>query len=54
LTSLEGISEIFGESRHCLNLKCKNLAESQLKMVGPELIWGILQEISGNTTAYLD
>lgn len=38
LISPEYISENFGESHHCQNLKFENASESQLKTVSPGLI----------------
>jgi hypothetical protein len=38
LMSPEDISENFGESHHCKNLKFENFDESQPKMVSPGLI----------------
>jgi len=34
----EDISENFGESHHCKNLKFENFGDSHLKMASPELI----------------
>jgi len=34
----EDISEYFGESHHCKNLKFDNFGESQLKMVSSGLV----------------
>lgn len=47
MISREDISEIFGESHHCENLKFENFNESQLKMVS---IWTHLVELQVSLT----